>query len=116
MNTVGDTIEKVNRLQLKQAVLDEAIQFLAQFIATDSFEPKNGIASPLSGDVIPQDVIEEVKDELFGERVKLETQILELKGQAVSGSVKKAPIKKAPAKKVAKRSPPKRRKPSAQQA
>ena len=111
MTTVGDTIEKVNRLCLKQAVLDEAIRYLAQFIATDSCEPSQGINSPLGGDVIPQDVIEEVKDEFFVERVKLETKILELKGQAIAGAAKKAPVKKA-----IKRSPPKRRRPSAKQA
>lgn len=108
MTTVGDTIEKVQRLQLKQAVMNEAIQYLASFVPTDSYVPKNGIASPVGGDTVPHDVIEEVKDELFVEVTKIEAQILELKEQAVSGE-------KAPAKKVTLRSPPKRRKPSGKQ-
>lgn len=114
MTTVGDTIEKVGRLQLKQAVLDEAIQYLAQFVASDSYEPAKGISSPLSGDVIPQDVVEEVRDELSAERVKLEAEILELKGQAIVGVSRKAPAKKV-TKKVTKRAPPKRRNSRAKQ-
>lgn len=108
--TVGETLKEIEHLSLKQAVLDEVNEYLGQFIATDSFEPTKGISSPLSADVIPQDVISEVKDELFIKRVEYETQIQELKGQSVSATSKV--VKRAPAKKAARKVPPKRRKTS----
>jgi hypothetical protein len=113
--TVGETIEAVSRLQLKQAVLDELVEFLGQFIPTDSFEPTKGIASPISSDVVPQDVIEEVKDELLATKAGVEKEIKGLKGQSIAGTkaAKKAPVKKKVTKRPpAKRPPPKRRKPS----
>jgi hypothetical protein len=110
--TVGETLKELEHLSLKQAVLDEVNEYLAQFIATDSYEPTKGISSPLSADVIPQEVIEEVKDELTVKRVEYETKIQELKGQPVSAAAK-AVRKKAPAKKATRKAPPKRRKTSA---
>lgn len=109
--TVGETLKKIEHLTLKQAALDEAAEHLAQFIATDSYEPTKGISSPLSADVVPQEIISEVKDELLVKRVEYETKIQELKGQSVSATAKAA--KKAPVKKATRKAPPKRRKTSA---
>jgi hypothetical protein len=108
--TVGEALEEVGRLQLKQAVRDELVEFLGQFIATDSFEPTKGIASPISGDVVPQDVIEEVRDEILKAKADDEKEIRGLKGQSIAGVTRT--VKKAPTKKATKRPPPKRRKPS----
>lgn len=124
--TVGEVLKDLERLQLKGAVLHEAIEHLAKFVVTDSYEPKQGISSPLSVDVVPQDVIEEVRDELFVMRMRFETESLALKDHFVAGTVRKQTPKKKTAKKTttkkkaitkkkaAKRAPPKRRKPSAQ--
>jgi len=105
--TVGEALEEVGRLQLKQAVTTELVEYLRQFISTDSFEPTKGIASTNSADVVPQDIIEEVRDELLASQKEAENQIRELKGQSIAGAprtTKKAPVKKAPRK-----VPPKKR-------
>jgi hypothetical protein len=111
--TVGETIQKIEHLSLKQAVLDEVCEYLGHFIATDSFQPAKGISSPLSGEAVPQETIVEVRDELFAKKVEYETDIQELKGQSVSAAAKTE--KKAPTKKAVRRAPPKRRKANARQ-
>jgi hypothetical protein len=115
--TVGETLKKIEHLQLKQAVMDELARFLDQFIPTDSFEPTKGISSSISAEVVPHGVIEEVRDEILATKVGAEKQIAGLKGQHVTGTKttsKKAPTKKKVAKRAPpKRPPPKRRKTSA---
>lgn len=108
--TVGETLKEIEHLRLKQAVIDEMIEFLGQFIATDSFEPTKGISSPISADAVSQEVLSEVKDEIYVKRVEYETKIQELKGQPITAG--QARSKKAPAKKAPRKAPPKRRKTS----
>ena len=73
MRTIGEVIEAVYHLQLKGAVLSEAIEHLSKFIARDSYVPSRGLVAPVGSDVIPQEIIEEVRDEL----VKLQAGIVE---------------------------------------
>lgn len=115
--TIADLLEDLNRLRLKQAVLGEAIEYLSKFISTDSYTPLNGIASPVDQGIIPEGVVEEVRDVLQVMKAEMEDQISELTGRPVSG--KKATLKKKTStrkKKVSRRAPPKRRKSSAKKA
>lgn len=122
--TVGEVLEAVQHHRLKQSVVTEVIEYLNRFIATDSHVPKDGIASPISSDVIPSDVVEEVRDELYILKIKMEKEVLEMTTKPVSalprkkaGAKKKVAVRKATkkaTKKAAKRSPPTRRKSSVQ--
>ncbi len=111
--TVGETIEKVNRLQLKQGVMDVLAEYLAQFIPTDSYEPSKGLSTQVSAAVVPQDMIEEVRDEILATKASIEKKIKGLKGQSIvvtTRATKKAPTKKKVVEKsLVKRPPPKRR-------
>jgi len=118
--TVGDTIERLTHLRLKRAVRDEAINYVRQFIITDSYEPPRGIASPVSSDVIPQDIIEEVILELIAEKDTIDKEVSELMGQTIGSAVKdtnttkqKVAAKKITKKKAVRKPPPKRRIPNA---
>ncbi len=91
MNTIGDVIESIRRLQLKLAVMDETLNYLTTFVATDSHEPKSGIASPIGGDVVPQDVIEEVRDDYVKQRSAVEAEIEKLRGKRLPGTASKKP-------------------------
>jgi hypothetical protein len=105
MTTVGDTIEKVTNLQLKRAVMNELIEYLSQFIATDAVVPSKGIASPI-GDFIPQNIVEEVRGDITIEMAKVEAQITKLKSTPISGE---PTASKKVTEKVVKKAPPKRR-------
>jgi hypothetical protein len=110
--TVGEVLVAVQRHREKQAVFEELIEFLNRFIPSDAYQPKDGIASPITHDVIGPDILDEVKDELFVMKIRAETDVLEMTGKPVSGLVKKkAPRKKAGTKKKAprKKAPSRRR-------
>lgn len=114
MATVGDIIDEIKKMRLRQAVVAELVTFLSQFVATDTFEPTKGIASPYMDGVVPQDVIDAVRCELLAEQEKLEDCILKVQSKPVDTptrkktSSKKIPAKKISARKITKR-PPKRR-------
>jgi|GEM_PF-2747775 len=109
--TIADLLEELDRIKLKQRVLSEAIEYLSKFISTDSYSPQSGIASPVDQGIVPEDVIEEVRDDLEVLRIRLQADAAELTHHPVPG--KKATTKKKKAttkkKKASRRAPPKRR-------
>lgn len=124
IKTVGEILEEANRLHLKQAVRDELVEFLTQFIPTDAHEPTKGLSSSVSADVVPSEIVEEVRDELLSQKAEVEKQIKGLMGHSVSSAkakskrkapIKKVPTKKVPTKKAPRKAPIKRRKTNAKE-
>jgi len=100
--TFEDTLKRRDALLHKKAVLSEMINFLGQFLDTDSTPAKTGITTEGSGMVVPQSVIGEIKNQLETNIEKMSAELAELnkmkvedhepaknEGQQVQGKGKK---------------------------
>ena len=95
--TVGEVIKSVQQLELKFEVLREDQRFLEQFISTDTHQPKTGIASSTgSHEVVPEEVIQEVKDEIEVMGIEIKHQAVTLEARPLSKGKGKVPTKKKP--------------------
>jgi hypothetical protein len=96
--TVGEVIKEVEQLELKWTVLQEIQTFLAQFISTDTHQPKSGIASSVgTHDIVPEKVIQEVKDELEILAIEVKHQAVTLEARPLSkgnSKVTKKPLRR----------------------
>jgi hypothetical protein len=92
--TVGEVIKSVQQLELKHEVLLEVQRFLEQFISTDTHQPKTGIGSSTgSHEVVPESVIQEVKDEIEVMGIEIKHQAVTLEARPVSKGKGKVPTK-----------------------
>ncbi len=119
MEDVQGAQRELVRVRTKKAVWLQVIEHLELFVSTDSYQPKQGIRVPETGDVVPQEqireVIQEVRESSVGGLEEQEAQILTTKltpRRKTSGkkaAPKKAAEKKAPVRKAPKRTPARRR-------
>lgn len=97
--TVGEIIEQLELLERKRAVYDDVVMFLSQFISTDTHQPQKGIKSPIgSEEVIPEDIVELVRDEQQSRLEKLTTEINRLLKKPTQATKALAKSRRAPAK------------------
>jgi hypothetical protein len=76
--TFEDTLKRRDTLLHKKAVLAEMVGFLGQFIDTDATPAKTGITTEGSGMVVPQEVVEEIKNQLEQNIEKMDAELAEL--------------------------------------
>lgn len=81
--TVGEMIERIQQQDLRHEVYAHLVEHLAQFISTDTHEPKHGIVSQITG-VVPEETIQSVKDELEILATDIKTEALKLRNNVVS--------------------------------
>jgi hypothetical protein len=89
--TYEEIFEAVSQLELKEAVYTEVSTFLDRFLTTDTHTPEQGIASPVRPwEVVPEDMIHEVKDEVSQICDNIQAEIRKLKGLKLNGAPKRS--------------------------
>lgn len=106
--TVGEIILETDALRRRKAVYEDLIQFLNQFISSDSHTPVKGIKSPIGNEeVVSEDFIESV---VLEQRMVIHTIENEI-ARLMSQSARPVKVFEEPAKnKVRLKAPTKRRK------
>ena len=108
MRTVGDILDEIGALRVKQAIYADVVKYLTQFISTDTHHPLRGIKSPIGGeDIVPEDIIDLVRIEYQDQIDDVAKEICKLKSRLTQTA--RALSKKVPQRKVSKKKAPKRR-------
>lgn len=85
--TVGEILDNIRDRQLRESVYVHLVEYLRQFVSTDSYTPQKGIKSlAQTEDWVPEEVVDTVVVELEGVRAQIQTEINKLRGQRLPGA------------------------------
>jgi hypothetical protein len=80
--TVGTILDDIHDLQLRQSVYVHVLEYLKQFVSTDSYTPVKGIKSlAYVEDAVPEEVVDAVMVEIEEIKSGIEGRISKLREQ-----------------------------------
>ena len=80
--TIGEILQQLAALEMRGTVYKQVSAFLDRFISTDTFTPKEGIASPVKPyDTVPEETVQAVKDAVELTIVEIQAEVEKILGK-----------------------------------
>lgn len=80
--TVGELLELIRDLEIRQAIYEQVVEHLGTFLSTDSYQPDKGVKSP-GGGVIVESKISNIQEEIEQVIIDIDEQIKSLKKHGI---------------------------------
>ena len=92
ISTVGEILDAIHDRQLRLSVYTHLVEYLRQFVSTDSYVPQKGIkALDMAEDSVPEEVVDSVMLELGRTNAGIQAEIDKLRGQRLPDEKRRKP-------------------------